>query len=302
MNLAIPRPPERLFKFIGNQSFLLETLSTPYIWFADVQKFNDPFETEGCFTLPPFSEHDHDRYLSLFVQHQIFVSQGDYNKISPLEQTLTSEELYDSLHYNYLKLHKELMQEIFVKRMGVCCFVRDEPVSATRDEACPRGVAHLNRLMWSHYAKGLAGVCLEFDAQVLYQSLSESNPNYPITVAEIEYSEDRPSIDMFDFMASVYANRPKSGLGQAMRFVTSKDTKSTVWSYENEMRFKALGAIDEKLFYSPKALKRVYLGQRLRPEEKVQIKKVLNEIGVYDLREVVLKEHSFQLEDIPLYI
>ncbi len=82
--------------------------------------------------------------------------------------------------------------------------------------------------MWSHYAKGLAVVCLEFDAQVLYQSLSESNPNYPITVAEIEYSEQRRSMDMFDFMASVYANRPKSGLGQAMRFVNSKDTKSTV--------------------------------------------------------------------------
>lgn len=156
--------------------------------------------------------------------------------------------------------------------------------------------------MWSHYAKGLAGVCLEFDAQVLYQSLSESNPNYPITVAEIEYSEQRRSMDMFDFMASVYANRPKSRLGQAMRFVNSKDTKSTVWSYENEMRFKALGAIDEKLLYSPTALKRVYLGQRLQPAEKVQIKKVLNEMGVYDPKEVVLKEQSFQLEDIPLYV
>lgn len=37
-------------------------------------------------------------------------------------------------------------------------------------------------------------------------------------------------------------------------------------------------------------------------QKKYRLKKVLNEMGVYDLKEVVLKEQSFQLEDIPLYV
>jgi len=289
--------------FIKNESFLFETLRTPYLWFADVRSFNDPFESEGCYRHPPFSEDEYDRYLGLFVKHQIYVSQGDYKKIRPLERALSARELYDSLRENYLSLQKMLMREIYVNKMGVCCFVKDKPESAgnghDNSECTP---PHLNRLMWSHYAKGLVGVCLEFDAQILYQSLSEHNPDFAITVAEIEYSEERPSIDTFDFMEGVYANTPKSGLGQAMQLVTSKNTKSTVWSYENEMRFKALNAVNKKLSYSPCALKRVYLGQRLKPEEKLELKNILNEIGVYDLREVVVQDHSFHLKDIPLSV
>jgi hypothetical protein len=306
--MSVVLPSGRIFKFIPQADFLLRTLSTPYLWFASVHDFNDPFETVGCYKPPPFSNDDYLRYLSLIVQHEIYVNKTDLSDEKyQILQSLTCRELYDHLSANYLTLQKKILDDVYLKRIGVCSFVRlMEPT-----KSCQEGrdyQAHLNRLMWSHYAKGLSGVCLEFDAEVLFKSLMAQNPDFDISGSDIEYSEERPTINTFDFMQSVYSNPPNSGLGNAMDIINQKSTKSSVWEYENEIRFRisrsdGVGtAVNQALRYDPIAIKGVYLGQRLPTEEKMEIKNILNALGVCDLREVVLHEQSFKLIDIPLVI
>jgi hypothetical protein len=280
------------------------TLSAPYLWFASAQSFNDPFETEGAFTYPEYSLNDKSRYVSLAMCHEIFMSQGDLGAIKPFPPNLEPRELHEILVDHYRKLAGGFMKDAYLKKIGVCCLVSD--TSGNELAPCCKQVQednpYLNRLMWSHYANGLSGICLEFDALALYQSLHSLNPLNAIHYSAICYSEERPLIDMFDFMEQTYLKSSSKGGGLAMSLVETKNTKSSVWAYENEFRFKALNAVNAKLSYSPKAIKAAYFGQRLTHDDKAKYKRILNELGVTNLREVVLEPHSFKLKAIPLVI
>lgn len=287
-------PPKTLYKFMPLSGHLEATLRTPYLRFASAHKFNDPFETEGSYTYPPFSLNDTARYFSLAMQHELFVASGDVRRIKPFPSNIEPRSLYQLLVGHYSELTDNLMSEVYLNKIGVCCLVSDVLEGGLKSSCMP----HLNRLMWSHYANGLSGVCLEFDALSLYQSLAELNPSNAISFAWIEYSEERPSINMFDFMELVYGNSNNL----AMTLLETKNTKATVWSYEHEFRFKALNAVDANLRYSPKAIKAAYIGQRLTQENKACYKRILNDLGITNILEVALEPHSFKLQANPLLI
>jgi hypothetical protein len=280
------------------------TLNEPYLWFASAQSFNDPFETEAAFIYPEYSLNDKSRYVSLAMCHEIFMAQGNLGAIKPFPPNLEPRELYEILVDHYRKLAGGLMKEVYLKKIGVCCLVSDTscnelaPCCKQAEENNP----YLNRLMWSHYANGLSGICLEFDALALYQSLDTLNPLHAITYSAIYYSEERPLIDMFDFMEQTYLKNSSKVDRVAMALFEAKNTKSSVWAYENEFRFKALNAVNAKLSYSPKVIKAAYFGQRLTRDDKAKYKRILNELGVTNLQEVVLEPHSFKLKAIPLVI
>jgi hypothetical protein len=111
------------------------------------------------------------------------------------------------------------------KGYGVCCF------SASCSDI----------LMWSHYADGHRGLCLEFDSRcfppdkVFQVNYSECYPSLPPEVATL----DRPL--QFD---------------KLMELLT---TKSKHWEYEEEWRvFTEVGG--KPINYSPDVLTRVYFG------------------------------------------
>lgn len=53
-----------------------------------------------------------------------------------------------------------------VKSSGVCSFTRIPPIGADQFRE--------SSLMWSHYAAQFSGVCIEFDYDILIESLKNS--------------------------------------------------------------------------------------------------------------------------------
>lgn len=145
-----------------------------------------------------------------------------------------------------------------------------------------------NLLMWSHYANGLRGFCIEFDPDLLLINSSDFTHIY-----EVEY-KDKPSIidtaliaviqsqieshidildcrsrgDMIHFSEESY-NKSLSASNDI--FVKMLATKPIDWKYEEEMRIiTQLFIVNEAsnfLKYPPQAIKSVIFGEKMPPKQ-----------------------------------
>ena len=102
--------------------------------------------------------------------------------------------------------------------------------------------AILEELMWAHYANSHKGFCIEYDVDVLKDSIKlDMSDNIDL------YTVTYDDIDINDFALKRAKKEPKE---------TLLSFKSPKWSYENEVRliFDKSGIKQ----YNPKALKAIY--------------------------------------------
>lgn len=97
-------------------------------------------------------------------------------------------------------------------------------------------------LMWSHYAKGHSGFCVEYDAAKLRRS---AEGLAGVGWVEVEYVDEIPAIDFF------VAN--EQGLEREDYF----KYKSKVWSYEEEVRIYGYA---NSVQFTPDCVTGLYLG------------------------------------------
>lgn len=110
-----------------------------------------------------------------------------------------------------------------------------------------------NELMWSHYADSHRGFCIEYDLDILCQSISHSFNL--ISSMDVSYQVNRPNIPR------------EENLDKLLHKFCG--TKSKAWEYENEYRL-VFG--DSGLKPIPaKAIKAIYFGLRIGLEERSQV-------------------------------
>lgn len=148
-----------------------------------------------------------------------------------------------------------------------------------------------NMLMWSHYADGHQGICVEYDLK----RLNEDPYGIIDHLFPVIYRDNRVIHRDIDSLLNSYNDLIKAICGH---YVHDGDeelddllplflTKSTVWQYENEWRIiytrKNMHDADDDVLYSYNlhfpCMKNIYLGYRIHPEIKKNIIEICDRLS-----------------------
>lgn len=189
--------PKYLFRYLRDDVHLIETLTTPYLWFSDPKALNDPFDLTNVFETVATVD-DSLWYMGKYGHF-------DENQKAELKKLIESG---DTSFTEAFTQASAALHDVYLERIGICCF------SFRSDSS----------LMWSHYSGGHTGVCL-----VIYAG-PQLVHNY--SLIEVEYRTELPKWNLMKARRSfgeslVYSkNFDQVVLG----------TKYKDWSYEEEYR------------------------------------------------------------------
>ena len=129
-----------------------------------------------------------------------------------------------------------------------------------------------NRLMWSHYADGHKGFCIEYDFN------QECDASKELLILPIVYSKERMK---FPWNVVLAANKEdeKVKMEAAQTMMLSLLTKDEVWSYENEWRVIASNASGVENVKMP-PISCIYIGALCSNKNKEILIGIANELKV----------------------
>jgi hypothetical protein len=153
-----------------------------------------------------------------------------------------------------------------------------------------------NLLMWSHYADGLRGFCLELDDMAFATSQPEK---YPVEIHQVKYRTSPPSIDTVAYSIAYDMWWHSEDINEGLKAQYELDekvlaTKPFPWAYEAEVR--AITHIETQtesgisIPYSPKFIKRIILGEKATLSDIEFIHKVVSEINPSISIEIATRE------------
>lgn len=129
-----------------------------------------------------------------------------------------------------------------------------------------------NRLMWSHYADGHKGFCIEYDFN------QECDASKELLILPVVYSKERMKFP-WNVVLAVDKEDEKIKMEAAQTMILSLLTKDEVWSYENEWRVIASGSSGIKNVKMP-PVSCVYIGALCSDENKEILIRIANELNV----------------------
>jgi hypothetical protein len=233
-----------LYKFHRNNKFLFNLLLDSSLWFSNPKDFNDPFDMRFS------SDLSFDEVLPKDIL-QLEVAKYAFSKLGIDEEQFLDQIDKEIEHVGFDP--KELVN-IFVyqmfQNMGMCCF------SKTYD----------NILLWSHYAEGHTGVCIEFDQ-------TELNKMEKTLFFDLDYSDDFPIA------------KEAIDLRKAFR-------KSECWKYEMEARL--LHPNKGGVKFAKKSIKRIIFGAKTEVAEIKRIVEVVLSCGYEDIKFLKANIHPYQ--------
>lgn len=254
-------PPPKVYKYQGFNEHTLANLAGAQIRFTAPADFNDPFDCALPF-FDPSRLTDAD-FLRAFRYYEQKRGSGPRIVEAMCPGGVPSQQFRDLI----LRSVQEVFEDrgrILLEERGVACFSA-EPLNIT---------------MWSHYAAGHRGFCLQFDTSI-----------EPFTHAyRVRYADDFPYVNPVDIILDPFADGdPENPL-----FVASALTKATCWQYEQEWRIMHMEP--NKLFgYDRRALTGVYFGAAMPPAHKEILCRVLQG-STTKLYEVRRHEKGFALQ------
>jgi Protein of unknown function (DUF2971) len=226
--------PSFLYKYQPVTRRNLENLRKHQIWFSKPYRFNDAYDCANLPSTREMSEVELAEYLPSVLERI------GKQALDPkyLEGDSPNALFKDKVNKDVAKTLPQITKEM-LHEMGIACF------STSKDSL----------LMWSHYAKGHKGFCLEFDTSF------EPFPK----AYKVDYSPTMPSISL----AAVLLK--KEG---AMREMVL--TKADCWTYEDEWRLLSpQGDLPSK--YKPSCLTGVFFGVAMGQNHKCKIMRILRD-------------------------
>lgn len=257
----------RHFRFSENEEHKREPeriICDSQLWCSDPRAFNDPFDCRPNLIMSTITVAEAVQRTEAMIQRRGLPADHPHAvtaRDAAREGKFGSPEMYEALRRG---------MQAAIDRSSVCCFnsVWDDP------------------RMWAQYADDHKGYCLAF----------ELDGNWPEDAVPmpVNYSEERPKIDLaVDTMEDRDA---------AWHYVEgSIFTKSIHWRGEQEVRVFRQETPPGLLAFPPSALKAVYLGLQMRPENRERliaaIKQRRQGIPAYQLH-LHRSRYEFELEQI----
>jgi len=253
-----------LYKYFEYNENFKSSLRKGNLWFSDPSKFNDPFE----FRLQVdknLNEEDILEYFELYKKLSVNPSESvvlDFNNV--LYKYRTSPQKFIQLYLTPFVEH--------IRNFGVCCF----------------STAKNNILMWSHYADKHSGIVVEYDRQLLDETIIKKNNLVQMTaIDQITYSNEFPLIKISS------SHRKVSDEIKKVLF-----TKSVEWKYEKEVRIISNLIGEHRILR--KCIRRVFLGHKFSDKNKFEIQNLLNDFFPnqdISIVEMTIDERSYSLKE-----
>ncbi len=196
----------KLYKYRRCDSRSLDLLSRNSMWFAPSHSFNDPFD---CAVRREFKFKSNRELIERFAPIE-----AHHRNLSPDEAVAHLKQVVAdaNLRERYLQDKSRSFQRVVLRSFGIYT------MSKTPKEI----------LMWSHYAEGHKGFCIEY----------HRTPNNMLAGAgKVKYlkADEFPRIDYF-------VRDPQKRLDEVSKIVLNK---SKHWKYEQEWRMVEPGYVDQ---------------------------------------------------------
>ena len=155
-----------------------------------------------------------------------------------------------------------------------------------------------NELLWSYYASGHTGFAIEYDIDILEQSLNYNSYAQQLYKFDVEYLDDMPQIVISTFWDNEVIEMLKRFIG----------TKSSSWAHEKEVRliFENTGYLD----IDYKAVTAIYFGCRMPDSDidyimekfKGRSLKYYKMVNIKNSYRFEAKEIEDKYSDAPVYV
>jgi hypothetical protein len=248
----------------SNRIYSLENLANNVLFFQKPVEFNDPFDSTYCIVPCPVKDFEKGVRKAISDRYPEFPSAEVDKKVLEVCAARKPEEV--------LTQYKRLKDDLF-KRLGILCLAPN----------------NTDILMWSHYADGHSGICLEIDFANCYKYLAAQHPI--ILVGAVGYSDDFPSENL---MSSYLSEDKNDALAEIQNVLF---TKSTHWSYEREVRIICLDLGGKAVKFGDSIYKSVTIGADTNPQGISEIKTALRKRGDnLPLYRATPKQDRYELE------
>jgi hypothetical protein len=238
-----------LYKYCAYNLNSLFILINRKIWFSDPESFNDPFDCKYKF------KKEVDR-----IEFEKYGNEHDPERMRRLNSIIGKDEEEKVYNEIYNRIAQEVSKRL--KEAGVFC------LSNNND----------NILMWSHYADGHKGFCIEFER---CNDRDNELGNYDRTIPVEYIRHDYEKVTVFNKKA------------YDMKFYT----KSVKWKYEREWRL-----LNDKYNETeplPGKITAIIFGLRMCDHHKETIKKILSDLPHvnYSQAEEVPNQYRIKIVD-----
>jgi hypothetical protein len=242
----------RVFKFRAGNGNDLESFFEDYLWFANLSDLNDPYEGYSSFSDEGVDDDFREKFLAAVY------AKKPKNTISPEQEAKVYREEYEK------DKGQKFSEYVDSKAVQIVESYYDEhkndfkilSLSLAKDEH--EHPAPLNNmLMWSHYANGFKGFCIEYDFEKLKKSIKHKN-GIELANSPVKYATDGklPVIKLKTFMQSTIDDSREC----SHEILSAFTRKEQSWIYENEVRF--ISEQGGKLFYDPSCINAIYIAEK----------------------------------------
>lgn len=207
------------------------------LYFSGSASLNDPFDCSPVFDVPESGHQLETLLRHIGRRHASSMTANQLKKY--IEDRLKDRPA----------LEQQLRASFFdvVDAVSVCCFSSSWDIP----------------LLWSHYAAGHSGVCIEF---------SGNKPKSFMTLP-VKYTNIRPVVS-----PTFFSRRSASEAGDIIDHVLL--TKSDVWSYEKEWRSIKQRSRPGPQKFNPEIISAVIFGHRATSEVRNRVATMMSDGGV----------------------
>ena len=238
----------RAFKFRAGNNNDLDALFESYVWFSGLSALNDPYEGFVALSNENIDDDFRERYLAAVYSKEPkkeITPEEEASKIRKESQGDSFSEYVDSKTAQIINSYYEEHKNDF-KIFSLSLAKEQHEFPALLN----------NMLMWSHYANGFKGFCIEFDFEKLKKSI-EANIECELGTSQVKYATDGklPVVKMKTFMRSTIDDSKDS----SFEIIEAFTKKEQSWGYENEVRF--LSTIAGRHKYSVDSINAIYVSE-----------------------------------------
>ena len=243
----------KLYKYTKFNEFTEDLIVSGSLFLASPSQLNDPFECSPWLTFGTSDHHSIQRMATTILRRR---------PQTPFATALDEATAVVRTPGWRAKAEAELRVSVVAalrSDVGIGCF-----------SEIPSSI-----LMWSHYAEGHSGLCLEFEA-------SDDTPLFG-TAQKVGYSEEYPCVDYFETANDLQVD---------LIFLT----KAKEWHYEKEWRIVDHDNGPGLCRYPSELLTRVIFGLNTRPERRDAVKDwIAKRSAPVILAEAIRNAKSFDL-------
>lgn len=261
----------------------LNNLKNTSVYFNRMDKFNDPFEGRPVTFMPAYSALLDEQYKQVAercIKQRLVGLDYDY-----IHSSKTGSDSYAFIARSVERLSKDVFSP-FMLDFGITCFT-------TKFKGGVHPLA--NPLMWSHYADGFKGFCIEFDLEKLIDGLEEKGAHFQL----VEYTTDRPQINGFEFLRDWQREDAPSPFQNQNIIKKYLATKHAAWSYEYEFRFFHNKLCQKTVPYPLPAVERIIVSEFAGDKNIGLLKSNLKSLGIkhYSLARLHPDKYGVQVVD-----